>query len=309
MTRQWRRFCRITVTGGSVGTLDVSTLRCRFTISDPSAQSPRKCVVRITNLADATAQGLPKNGGKLRIEAGYEDGYSLLFEGDIQARNLGRENPTDTYADLYASDGGKAYQNATISKTLPGGSTGKDVYGAVLDAMKPFGITAGNIPKAFEQLKDPRAQVHFGMARDVMRKLALAAGCTWKIQGGKLNAVPIGEALPGGTIVLNSSTGMIQRPVQTDQGIIGRALLNPRIQANAKVEINEKSIDRAPFAQDYAAAAQNSDAFRGHIAADGIYKVIRVDHTGDTRGQAWNSEFVCNALGFSTVGAARQGTA
>lgn len=309
MARQWIRYCRLTASGGSGGDIDLSDLRCRFKITDPNTQSPRSAIIRITNLSEATAQGLPKNSGRVSLEAGYQDGYGLIFSGDVQAKHIGRESPTDTYADLYASDGARAYQSATVSKALRAGSSGRDIYDTVLEAMKPFGITAGHIPQILSQTKDSRAQVHFGMARDTLRKLALSLGCTWKIADGRLNVVPIGEALPGGPIVLNSTTGLIGRPVQTDQGIVGRALLNPQIAKDCTVQIDERSIDRAAFDLSYGGAPNNVEPNLGTIATDGIYKVLAVDHVGDTRGNPWYTEFVCNALGHMTTGQAMQGRA
>lgn len=309
MTRQWKRFFQLTASGGSGGTLDLSEMRVRFKISDPSTQSPRSAYIRITNLSEATAQGLPKKGGKVSLIAGYEGGHGLLFSGDVQARQLGRESPTDTYADLYASDGANAYQAATISKAHKAGSTGRDIYNSVLEAMKPYGITAGHIPDILGQTKDPRAQVHFGMARDTMRKLAMSLGCNWKIHNGQLNVLPVGEPMPGGPIVLNSTSGLIGRATQTDQGIIGRALLNPAIAKDVTIQIDEKLIDRAAFDLSYAGAPNNVEPNLGAIATDGIYKVQAVDHVGDTRGNPWYVEFVANALGHTTTARARMGGA
>lgn len=308
MTRLYKRVCRITTSGGSAGTLDLSDFRVRFRITDPNVQSPRAAIIRISNLSEATAQGLPKTSGRVTLELGYEGLFSRIFSGDVKHRRLGRESPTDTYADLFAEDGQRAYQQATVSKTLPANSTGKDIYNVVLEAMKPYGITAGNIPEAFAKAKDPRAQVHFGMARDTMRRLAQSLGCTWKIQDGKLNAVPAGEAM-GDTVILNSETGLIGRPTQTDQGIIGRSLLNPRIMANGKLKIDEKSIDGAAYDFTVRGAVNMSEPNRGTIATDGLYKVLAVDHTGDTRGNDFYSEFTCNALGASTTAQARLGRA
>ncbi|WP_066922816.1 hypothetical protein [Methylobacterium sp. CCH5-D2] len=309
MTRLYRRVCRVTASGGSGGTLDLSEFRVRFRIRDPFVQSPRAAVIRISNLSEATVQALPKRSGRVSLELGYEGLYGLIFTGDVRSRNSGRESPTDTYVDLFAEDGLKAYQQATIKGALPANSTGKDLYDLVVKAMKQYGISPGYAPPILAQTKDPRAQVHFGMARDTMRRLAQSLGCTWCIRDGRLNVVPAGGTLPGDAVVLNSDTGMIGRPTQTDNGIIGRSLLNPRIQAHGRVHIDEKSIDRAAFDLSVSGEVRNIEPNLGTIAADGIYKVLAVDHVGDTRGNEFYSEFVCNALGASTTAQARLGRA
>ncbi|WP_156453754.1 hypothetical protein [Methylobacterium sp. CCH5-D2] len=308
MTQLYGRICQLHVGSGG-GTLDLSEFRVRFRITDPVVQTPRAAAIRITNLSDSTARSIPKRGGRIALIAGYAGLYSQIFSGEVRARNIGRESPTDTYVDIFAQDGLKPYQYASVSKSLPANSTGKDILDIVLEAMKPYGITAGNIPKILAQTKDPRAQVHFGMARDTMRRLAQSLGCTWLIRDGRLNVLPAGEALPGGPVVLNSNSGLIGRPLQTEQGIVGRSLLNARIQAGHKVVIDERSIDLSPFDLSVKGEVNKSEPNLGTISTDGTYKVSSVNHIGDTRGEAWYSEFVCNALGASTTAQTKLGRA
>lgn len=307
MSRLYDRVCKLIVEGGN-GALDLSEFRVVFEVSGTTTQKSTTAVVRIYNLAERTAQSLPRTGAKMKLWCGYRNGEGgSVFSGSIVERQIGRENPTDTVAILYAADGARAYTNAVVSKTLKAGSSGKDIYQAALAEMSKYGIKQGYVPPVLSQQKDPRAQALFGMARDVLRKMALAHGCTWKIQDDKLNVVPIKEALPGDAVVLNSSSGMIGRPVQTEQGIIVRSLLNPRLQINGKVQINEKSIDRAAFNLAFAGAPKNTEPNLGTIATDGLYKIQALTQIGDTRGNPWYADMICNALGSITTSAANMG--
>lgn len=295
MSRQWKRAVKVTATGGGK-TFDLSTMRCRFEIRDSTNQSLRTLVLRITNLSDATAQALPgKEGGKVEIQAGYEDNLGIIFTGDLKQKRIGRENPTDTYVDLYASTGDRAYGNAVVSKTLKAGSTGADIYNACLDAMKPYGITQGQIPDFLAQRKFPRPYTLFGMARSHLRTLAQSNGCTWNFRDDKLDIIPVGGTLKGDTTILNSRTGLVGMPEQTNLGIVARCLINPKIGINSMVQIDQKSIQQAAYDLSIGGEPNNSEPFLASIAADGFYRVIAIDHIGDTSGRSWYQELSCIA--------------
>ncbi|WP_066722812.1 MULTISPECIES: hypothetical protein [Hyphomicrobiales] len=291
MTRQWIREFGLSIDTGSE-TIDVSQLRGRFRVRLAVVQSPNSAEILVTNLSEATAQKIRKEGQKVSLTVGYQGGPSIAFTGNIIQKRVGRENPVDTYLAIVAQDGDIAYNFATVSKTLAAGSTFKDQVDVVLEAMKPHGVTKGYISDLGAK-KMPRARTLFGMARDAMRDIAISAGANWTIQDGKLDVVKFGETKPGDVIVLNSQTGMIGRPVQTFEGVIARMLINPRVKPNALIKIDEASIDAAAFTPGIPGALGNSNLAKG-IAADGLYKIVVVEHHGDTHGNAWYTEVICH---------------
>lgn len=290
MTRQWIRYFGLSIET-SDGTIDVSNLRGRFAVRYATVQSPNTAEITITNLSEATAQKINKEGQKVTLTAGYEDGYAIIFSGNIVQKRVGRENPVDTYLTIVASDGERAYNYATVSKTLAAGSSYRDQVDVVLEAMKPHGVTAGYIADLGSK-KMPGPRTLFGMARDVMRDVATSTGATWTIENGKLDVVKANETKPGDVIVLNSTTGMIGRPVQTFDGIIARMLLNTRVKPNGRLKIDEASIDQAAFSTTVSGQKGN-ELLAGMLATDGIYKVMVVEHHGDIRGNVWYTECVC----------------
>lgn len=299
MTRQWIRYFGLSIETRD-GTIDVSNLRGRFTVRYATVQSPNTAEITVTNLSEATAQKINKEGQKVTLTAGYEDGYAIIFSGNIVQKRVGRENPVDTYLAIVASDGDRAYNYATVSKTLAAGSTFRDQVDVVLEAMKPHGVTAGYIADLGSK-KMPGPRTLFGMARDVMRDVATSTGATWTIENGKLDVVKANETKPGDVIVLNSTTGMIGRPVQTFDGIIARMLLNTRVKPNGKIKIDQGSIDQASFTTVYGAEKSN-ELLGGMLATDGIYKIVVVEHHGDSRGNPWYTEVVCiRADGQGTI--------
>lgn len=291
MTRQWIREFGLQVEGAS-GTIDLSNLRGRFKVRYTMIQTPNAAEIIVTNAREETAQLIRKEGQKVTLTAGYRDGHAIIFTGNIIQKRVGRENPVDTYLAIVGQDSDRAYNFATISKTLAAGSTFKDQVDAVLEAMKPYGVTKGFISDLGSQ-KMPGPRVLFGMARDVMREIATSTGTAWTLENGKLDVVKTNETKPGDVIVLNSQTGMIGRPVQTFDGVIARMLLNTRVKPSTRIKIDEASIDAAAFSADYLGSVGNNQLGSG-IAADGLYKVVIVEHHGDTHGNAWYTEVVCH---------------
>ena len=291
MTRQWKRFFGLQIEGES-GTVDVSNLRGRFKVRYTVVQSPNAADIIVTNLKEETAQLIRKEGQKVTLTAGYEDGHAIIFTGNIIQKRVGRENPVDTYLAIVAQDSDRAYNYATVSKTLSAGSTFKDQVDVVLEAMKPYGITKGYISDLGGR-QMPGARTFFGMARDTMRDIATATGSFWTLENGKLDVVKAKDTKPGDVIVLNSQTGMIGRPVQTFDGVIARMLLNTQVRPNTRVKIDEASIDAAAFSANTLATKDNANLATG-IATDGLYKIVVVEHHGDTHGNPWYTEVVCH---------------
>ncbi|MGR7993815.1 phage protein [Xanthobacter sp. ZOL 2024] len=294
MTRQWIRECRLYVGTGSEA-IDVSDLRIRFNVEMATRSTPWRADATISNLSNATANKISKTEyAKLTLEAGYDGNFATIFDGQIvQKRGPARETPVDTYFNIQARTEQTAYSYAMMSKTLASGHTFKDQIDACLEALKPYGITAGNIPD-LGSVKMPRGRAMFGMVRHQLRSICQTVGANWWIKGGKLQIVKYTEALEGNTVVLNSGTGMIGMPVQTMDGCVeARCLLNPRLEVGGSVQIDEASIQRTKLTlTSTQTEIRDASWLQNSIAADGLYKIVFLSHVGDTRGTEWYSDIV-----------------
>ena len=289
MTRQWIRQCRLVVGDGGAG-LDLSALRIRFTVNQAIVGTPGNADIIVSNLSDATANTIQQEYTRVVLDAGYEENIATIFEGEIVQKRKGRENPTDTYLAILGREAQKAHSYATISKTLAAGHTFRDQVDACLEALKPFGVVAGFIDD-LGSFKMPRGRALFGMVRDQLRTIASATDTAWRVQGNKLTIVKNKGTLPGSAIVMNSRTGMVGMPVQTMDGIEVRCLLNPEIKPGTRIQIDQSSIQQQQISLNNSAGAQNERI--PSLATDGIYKVLKVTHSGDTRGNDWYSDLVC----------------
>lgn len=298
MTKQWFRECNLIVGDGGEA-MNVSALRCRFTVVQATTATPGHADIWINNLADTTANKIRKEYDRVVLQAGYPGNLATIFEGEIVQKRKGRENPTDTYLNILAKEGQKAYSYAVISKTLAAGHTFRDQVDACLETLKPFGIAAGFIAD-LGQTKMPRGRAMFGMVREQLRWICASTDTHWRITGNKLEIVKNGETRPGDAVVLNSRTGLIGMPTQTMGGIEVRCLLNPQIKPGSLVKIDQASIQTQQISLNYGAQAQNE--MIPPIDADGLYKVIRLIHHGDTRGTDWYTDITCLSLSNVTSG-------
>jgi hypothetical protein len=213
-----------------------------FRVENWSVGSPNALKVRIYNLNNATAQQIQNEFTKVILRAGYPGNFGVLFSGTIthikrgatntDMGNLdgvrsGTENATDTYVDIFASDGDEAHNWGVINTTLAAGYTPTQVNDAIGQAMgaattEPFSM--GDLPSTTPQPQAPRGRVLYGMARDQANTLAKSNGLNWSIQKGALQWLPISAYKPGDAIVLTSDSGLIGVPIQEIDGISVRSL-------------------------------------------------------------------------------------
>ncbi|WP_332116087.1 phage protein [Azorhizobium caulinodans] len=291
MTQQWLRQVKLVV-GNSSEATDLSNMRIRFAVRQGDVATPNNADIVITNLSAATANKIKKEYNSIVLQAGYSGNLATIFEGEIVQVRVGRENPTDTYVNVIAKEGHVAFNFGFVNKALASGHTYRDQVDACLAALKPYGITAGFIAD-LGATKMPRGKALFGMVRDQLRTICQATGTSWSIQGKKLQIVKNDTYVPGDAIVLNSRTGLVGMPVQTLGGIEVRCLLNPQIKPGRRIQIDQASIQEATLTTNY----QNAQNYLiPETAADGLYRVITVDHSGDTRGNPYYSDIICLAV-------------
>lgn len=287
--RQYLRRVNLWVVTKAGDGLDLSGLRIKFSIKKSDAQTPNTAEIRLYNVADATAHSIRHEFTRVVLQAGYESHYGVIFDGNIIKVRVGRENGTDGYLDIAAGDGDQAYNYAIVNHTLAAGATQGDQLGVSLGAMAGQGAGAGSLADT-GTAKLPRGKALYGMARDYLRHSARAADASWSIQDGKVQLVPLTGLRPSQVVVLTSKTGLVGTPEQTDGGIKARCLLNPLLVIGGQVQINEQDIAEAALPDTTKKETVNDPVTIEH---DGLYRLLLVEHTGDSRGAEWYSDLVC----------------
>jgi hypothetical protein len=132
------------------------------------------------------------------------------------------------------------------------------------------------------------------MTRDVLNDMADSNNCTWNIYGNELQVLPKFAVRPGEAIVINSHTGQIGVPEQTENGVTVTCLLNPAITWGTRIKLNNTEIAQFALNQpgsNRAVSPNVAYASQGNwvppLNSDGDYVCLYVDHHGDTRGNEW----------------------
>ncbi|MBP1015756.1 hypothetical protein J8628_02380 [Serratia fonticola] len=298
MSTNWMRKCSLIVANDAGDGLELSGLKISFNISRPDISYPATGMFKIYNLSRDTNNRIRRNEfTQIRFSAGYQDNFGLIFSGQIQYSYTGRENPTDTYIVIQTADADQAHNYGVINTTLAAGYTQQDIHTALMKPIGVYDIVAGATPE-FANTKAPRGKPMFGMHRDEVSGLAAQCRATWRYENGRLQMVPENTYLAD-AIVLNAQTGLIGMPEQTINGGINvRCLINPNIQLDTLIRLDNKSINLVGLSSQEIATGSTAGASLQQPAVldmDGDYIAKNISYYGDTRGNEWYMDIICIA--------------
>lgn len=292
--RNWLRTATLVVSKGGSG-LDLSNLRIRFEVRASDLETPNTLVCRVYNPSQQTVNTVINEFDTVTLSAGYQQGnQGLIFQGSIKQIYKGRERNVDNFLEIRAADGDEAYNFAMMNQSFPAGTTDQQELSAIAAAMKiPSAPTNDGLLTTGGIL--PRGKTRFGMAKAFARDLAERNNCRWSIQNGVLTLIPVTGYLPGEAVAINSSSGMIGTPEQTDNGIFVRCYLNPLIKIGQAIQINNADINQTVVREQFFPSYQ-SLYFPATVTNDGLYRVLVCEHFGDSRGSEWTTELTCLSI-------------
>jgi hypothetical protein len=319
---QWIRKISLLVNNEAMGE-ELADFHMTFRVTATDGQTLNNMWVRVYNLSDSTMKRVRQEYSHVRLEAGYQHGnYAQIFNGTIKQWKRGRENATERYLDIYAADGDTLNSYSWVNETQ-GPPVDHHVLAAQAQrAAKQFGIDAG--PNQMDQALQTaagtagvlltRGKTSVGQQRVMLGELGDSTLTQWSIQNGKLVFYDLQGYLPGEAVELNVNTGLIGQPEQTDNGIMIKCLLNPKLQVAGRVLINNGALGGRRNAAQAITVTEFADPnnpipfdqFAGQpinlasLADDGLYRVVVIEHVGDTRGNDWYSNITALNLDPST---------
>lgn len=214
---------------------------------------------------------------RVTLQAGYEAGYGVIFQGNIKQFRIGKENATDKFLDIFAGDGDIGYNHGFINKTFAAGTTSKDIIEA---AAKAMGLVLAHMPT--NHFTFPRGKVLFGLARAQLSTVAATMGATRSIQNGRVQMIPLDGYLPGEAV--RDQFGYRH---DRDSGAARLRHLRPHLAQPPAAHRRAHQVEQQrhqPHVQ------------RAPLSGDGLYRVLVVEHVGDTRGQEWYSDVIALAV-------------
>lgn len=288
-SRQWLRSVRLLVGGnGRDEGLDLSRLRIVFKTKQGDNETPNKANILVYNLSEPTMQKVRDEFTRVILEAGYENNRGVIFDGKIIQARVYRDasRNVDRVLDILAVDGDQI-NFAVVNATLAAGSVPADHVGVCRKSLEQKGVGAGSIT-GLSGAPLPRGKVMYGMARKYLRDAAKTTGTGWSVQNGKLQVVPDAGWLPGEAVVLTAATGLVGAPEQMQDGVKLRCLLNPRLKVGGRVKLDNKSIKEAETP-----VKKASGDTPPKLDADGFYRILSIDWSGDTHGKDWYADIIC----------------
>lgn len=282
-------------------------LRCTFTVTMATSQTPNTAEITLYNLADASANNLIEEYNYVILQAGYEWGQAgTIFTGTIKFWKKGHDAATDSYLKIYAADGDQAINRAVINTTLPEGTTAADKLDALRKTMEPHDVTTGYIEeKALVKHPGMRPETLYGMTADRMRDFANQNGALWYILDQKLYWAKPTSYDPGAIVQLTALNGLIGFPESTQDGINVQCLINPAIRLRQRIHLDNQYINQyfQPGGESggyaFGLGGYQTKTYYAPVAQDGIYVPLSIQYEGDSRGGSWTQSMTCLAVDTS----------
>lgn len=205
-----------------VDTLEITELNVAFSIERTLRRRPGKCEVKVWNLSAEHRRQLEQlQAGHVFVElhAGYADGVSLIFRGELHKASTVRASP-DIVTTVASRDGRGPHGARTARSHAAGTPVAAVVRGLVSD----MGVGEGNIADFLGTATMggvgtfARGMTVSGLAADHLDRVMASTGHEWSVQEGAIQMLPRGSALQRTAVRLAPETGLLESPVQDAHG-------------------------------------------------------------------------------------------
>lgn len=268
-----------------VADLVLDDFDCRFRVDKTLKPEPNSALVEMWNLHPDTrayisglvaSPGAAKKSGSTAkpkglipvvLKAGYDDpGPDLIFAGDLLTVDHERDG-SEWVTAIGSGSGARKFRTARISQAL---GPGTPIVAALKSILSALGLGSGNATKVAAQIKAasgatvfPRGIVLTGSAARRLTDLCLSCGLEWSYQDGAVQLLARNTVLPGQSVKLTPTSGLIGSPTVDPDGVLkAQALLVPGLKCGATVVVES-----------------------AHVK--GGWRVEKLSANGDTRGQDW----------------------
>lgn len=246
MPKQFIRNAQVLISGtnGSAETtLDVSGLRITFELTKDLSAYANLCNIQIYNLSEKSRNLISDSLQRVRINVGYGNDLSLLFDGFIRNVFHRREDMVNFVTELYCADG-DAYLRHSVSRMTAGESVTleeliKRLVGDLRDA-NGGGVSIGEL-NLLSGSQKIRGYTTHSSTKLALEKLADSYRFNWFIDSGKFYAVSESLPLaPAQVTLITPQTGMIGSPAVTEVGLEVKTLLNPTFAPGRKIQVKSE---------------------------------------------------------------------
>lgn len=277
--RLYGRRCRIVVgTGGGAG-LEVSELRCTFSVEKSMSAKPNSANIKIYNLSDQSRNAILTRGNRVIIEAGYDGPqYGTIYDGDVIQTLRYADDAVSSVTEVVSQDGDVWLNGSFVNRSYAAGETPSSLISSLAG---DGGTSVGIISENISETQLPRGKAMFGQPKDYARNIAKGEDALVYVNDRKICLVKPADLPPGEAVNLNPASGLVGIPERTDSGIKAKCLLNPLLNINMLVYIDNSLVKQI---------VQSSPFAPRRPQGNGVYRILTLTHTGDTRGNDWYTE-------------------
>lgn len=255
--RAWR--------GGNEG------LRITFEVKKYPSKSQNTAKIEIYNLSDDSVGYITEEMSTV-LTAGYQQTEQGIFFGDVTHIERAGEQEASTAEDvattIEAGDGIDALRGATIHKTFGPGTSAEQIAESLKSELDISGVSRG-FTEALADIEGLRnGYTASGSVRTQLDALFAGTQYSYSIQDDQLEITGESGLAETGVIVLRKDTGLLEAKEVEDGQIKAKSLLMGKIKPNRRLKVESDKIQ-------------------------GVYRTREVTHKGDTHGQDWYTEVIC----------------
>lgn len=294
----------ILVSDDNGNTVDVSDLSCEFEINKTAYLYLNVSTITIYNLAPKTENAILVDGAFVTVQAGYEqnDHYGTIFRGRIYQKIKRKINGTTYALDLICMSSQRFFSYAINSFSL---SANQNAFDALLGSVRTTVFEGTSIDVGQVKMSDivyPRGKVIYGQAKNTLADLSKNDSTSFYFDDETINTLDL-TSLPADNevVYLNSRSGMVGSPKEIPSNISGagisvQCLLNPLIHLQNLIHVDNSSIQQRQYDVESGELSR-----RYFLDKNGLYRVVKLQHIGNTRGNDWytNIEAVSQSGGIA----------
>jgi hypothetical protein len=265
-----------------------TSLRVTFSIKKDGWTNPNFSEIVVYNMAPDTENLLIQSGTRVMVEAGYVNGeFGVIYDGNIFQPMWEREDNITTKVTFKCIDAMDIiYDNMVECAGTVLQSMKQMIADMASKSRKPFKIKA--ISETMPDPKMARTKVFFDSPTYYLRKYAQMGGTLPSTIDRDIILNRPQEPLPESAYLYAMTLsplegGLIGTPQQTQDGVNFTMLLNP------SVTVFNPSPMLIKIDNTYIRQTEIRTGSKGvsRLDEDYVYKVIGVNHVGDTRGSEW----------------------
>lgn len=279
-----RRY-RILIASKDGTALDVSNLRCTFKLTRSWTNFSELSTVSIYNLSVEHENRIISDADTVYIEAGYagKATYGIIYKGSIIQALREKQSGTDYILTLLLANSSQFNNYSVLGVTVNSQANMRRVISEVATKAgnltnTNYGMSLGKITDRSDNIKLPRGKVLFGKSSKILEQISTSLGSTLNVEDGKINIISP-DLISSNTIFsIGPDSGLIGTPEQVENGVSLKTLLNPQFDLNSLFHIDNTIIKTLAY---------NLGSSYVPLDSQGIYRVIKIVHEGDTRGNEW----------------------